>query len=401
MFTQQIIDQAIECPMNPWPGEGHTASKTACAMYYLVLVSRVKPEAKHSVTGELCVDAAIRQINFLVAGGHEPGASVSPAWGHAVVASTMALVKHTEPVYGKLSDEAKERMDWLMKALAIAGNWGYNDANDYRTGFNLLGNFGKRWNPNYRNTYLSVVLSASMYFGAEALDKLYVGFDYETYVARFEELGFTNILKNWTVAGKELMENGGDCILVGGSGLSHMKAGDFGGTGAGVKVPFAYTDAYSGCVLGAENIISLFINLVDFTYGRVVRSDYGTLGTEDYAYILSGKHSPFEGQMGMMTEFAGSDMDGIRSRGGYCYNSFQILVTVYANMKLFGGWDSSTKVMREMDHRMYVGNEDLLFKIREGYHGYSSGKGSDELEERYFERGYVFVKEIWSKFRYC
>ena len=146
-----------------------------------------------------------------------------------------------------------------------------------------MGNFGKGWNPNYRNTYLSVVLSASMYFGAEELDKIYTSFDYDTYVKKYEELGFTNILATWTVAGKDLMENGGECTLLGGIGLSHMEAGQPGGTGKGVKLPFKYNGH------GPGEIEYLFKNLIDFTYAFEVLSEYGTPGTDDHTYILSGK----------------------------------------------------------------------------------------------------------------
>ena len=58
--------------------------------------------------------------------------------------------------------------------------------------------------------------------------------------------------------------------------------------------------------------------------------------------------------MGMMKEFAGGDggdstgkSSTIRSRCTYGYDSYEILVSVYANMKLLGGWDSSTDEMKK------------------------------------------------------
>ena len=109
--------------------------------------------------------------------------------------------------------------------------------------------------------------------------------------------------------------------------------------------------------------------------------------------------------MGMMKEFAGGDGgDGtgksstIRSRCTYGYDSYEILVSVYANMKLLGGWDSSTDEMKKLDNRIYVGNEDLLFKMQEGYRGFSSGKGSNEYEYNYLSRGHKFAKDMWRNF---
>ena len=400
-FTQDIIDEACASDCGSWSsssGNSNSGEKSANIIYYLTLAARFDPDAA-ATDGTLCKDAALKQVRHLIAGGNEPFACVGCYWGHAVVASALLLVKNTPVVYDELTADEKDRMDWLMRGLAIAGNWGFNDANDYRTGFDLMGNFGKGWNPNYRNTYLSIVLSASMYFGAEELDEIFTSFDYDTYIDKYTELGFTNILATWTVAGKDLMENGGECTLLGGIGLSYMEEGESGGTGKGVKIPFLYNGR------GPGEIEYLFKNLVDFTYAWEVLSDYGTPGTDGYAYILSGKKSPFEGQMGMMREFAGSDggsADGtgsnIRSRCGYGYDSYEILNTVYANMKLLGYWDSSTDEMQKLDNRIYVGNEDLLFKMQEGYHGYSSGKGSDEFEYNYLSRGHKFVKDMWRNF---
>ena len=414
MLTQTIIDEAVACYKSGWPANNgiyNPAEKSACALYYLTLATHLDPNAK-ATDGTLCKDAAIGQLKYLVAGGHEPFACVGCYWGHAVVASSLVLLQETPAIYDELDDDTKDRMDWLMKALAIAGNWGYNDANDYSTGFDLLGNFGKTWNPNYKNTYLSIILSASMYFDYQNIDidTIFINFEYDEYINKFEELGFTNILATWTTVdseGKsigEYMENGGSCYLLGGIGQAGDAAGDYGGTGKGVKQEFAYTVQVqndfveAGTVLRTENTIELFMNLLYSTYTWNVINGYGTPETANHAYILSGKESPFTGQMGMMKEFAGGDSKGIRSRCDYCYDSFEILMTVYANMKLLEGWDSSTDAMQKLDNRVYVGTEDMMFKMAEGYHGYSNGKQADEYEYQYEVRGYRFIKDIWKNF---
>lgn len=400
-FNREIIDEAATADCGKWfshKGNSDSGSNSANIIYYLTLLTRSQPNAAAS-DGTLCKDIVLKHIRYIISGGNEPFACVGPYWSHAIFASGMLLVKNTPVIYNELTDLEKEKMDWLMRALAIAGNWGYNDLNDYSTGFDLLGNFGKGWNPNYRNTYLSVVITSSMYFGADELNKIYTSFDYDTYIKKYTELGFTNILATWTTAGKELMENGGECTLLGGIGGSYMEAGQSGGSGVGVKIPFTY----NGITL--DNIHGLFTSLVEYTYAFKVASEYGTPGTYDHTYILSGKKSPFEGQMGMMREFAAGDggaksggVSSIRSRCGYGYDSFKILNTVYANMKLFGGWDSSTKRMRELDNRIYVGTEDLLFKLHEGYYGYSSGGGSNEYEYQNYNSGFKYAKDLWKNF---
>lgn len=407
-FTQEAIDEAIDRYMAAWQSnEGAKASAegTTGALYYLSLVARMDPEAAHSKTGETAKEAALRILRFMIEGGHEPFACVGCYWGHAVVASSMVLIKNTPVLYDELTADEQERMDWLMKALAISGNWGYNDANNYDTGVDLRGNFNKSWNPNFRNTYLSIVLSASMYFGAEELDAIYTSFDYDTYIAKFNELGYTNILATWTEAGKELMENGGQAILVGGVNTPEG-AGNLAGNGKGVKLPFAYTTTYEnpflemGTTLYSDDIYEQFVNLVCYTYSWSVRSDYGNrkVGADDYSCIISGVASPYTGRMGMLREFAANDSGGIRSRVAYGFDSYEIINTVYTNMKLFGGWDSSTEEMRQIDNRIYVGNEDLLHKMQEGYYGYSIGNSKEEYESAYVARAAKQYKDMWRNF---
>lgn len=390
-YTQSVIDEAVKATKAYWTaGKGNSdfASYAANAIYYLTTVVRADPDAAAS-DGTLVRDAVLAKFKNFIAGGNEPFASIGCHWGHAVFTSCLLLIKNTPVIYDALTDVEKERMDWIMRAMAIQTNWGYNDLNDYQTGFNLLGNFRKTWNPNYRCAGLSPIINASMYFGAGEVDKILTSFDFDTYIAKFKELGLTNIAEVWSVAGAELMENGGECTLIGVSGLSGQKAGDTGGSGVGVKVAFKYNE------MGPDDIFGLFENLIKYTYSFEVISEWNQKGTDAYACIEGEKKSPFEGQMGMMREFA----SGTRSSAGYCFDSFMIINTVYANMKLFGGWDSSSEQMRKMDSRIYVGHEDLIYKMTEGYTGYSSyantTKKSTVYEYTSEEVGYRFVKDMW------
>lgn len=402
-FSQSAIDDAINHEFTGWPEADYDsefkAEKSSIALYYLILASRMNSQAKHSTQDITCVDKAVANIKSLVSGGNEPFACVGSYWGHAVVASALALAKDTDVIYDSLDDDTKARMDWLMKALAVAGNWGYNDKNNYVTGTDFLGNFNKSWNPNFKNAYLSIVLSATMYFSDMdgGLDAIYQAFDYDTYIKKFQEYGFTNILNKWIVKDeqgnnlvKELMNNGGSCTLAG----SEVEGS--GGTGAGVKIPFEY----NGCSANSrEGRINLFSHLAEYTYAWAVLNEYGTPNGDDYAYILSGESSPYLGQMGMMREFAASDSKGTRSSVTYCYDSWLILVPVYTNMKIFGDWNSGTSEMKKMDRRILVGNEDLLFKLNNGYYEYRSGAGYS-VQLNLGSRGRTFLEDIWKTIHY-
>lgn len=392
-YTQSVIDEAIKAPSLSYKGGANAGAgeKGAKALYYLTLSEYLGMDAK-ATDGTTAKDGALKQLRSLIGGGNEPFACVGCYWSHAAVAADLVLVKNTPSIYNELTQDEKDRMDWLMKALAVAGNWGFNDENNYKTGTDLMGNFGKTWNPNYRNAYLPVVLSGAMYFGAEELDKIFVSFSYDEYMKKFDEYGFTNIKKAWEPAGKDAMEKGGEVTLLGGIGASGMVAGQSGGSGKGVKLPFKYNG------MGLDQIQEIYVKLMEYTYGKVVRSDYGVKGDKDYSYIISGKESPYTGYNGMMTEFAGSDGSGLRSNAGYGFDSFMSIVPTLANLKLFGIWDSSTPAQQKVDALMYVGNNDLIFKMQEGYHGFSTGSVHEVYEYGSVTRGYSMDKDIWRTF---
>lgn len=392
-FTQEIIDDAIAArPLSYRSGANAAAGENgAKALYYLTLSEYLGMNLS-ATDGTTAKEGALKQLRALIGGGNEPFACVGCYWSHAVVAADLVLVKNTPSIYNELTQDEKDRMDWLMKALAVAGNWGFNDENNYSTGTDLMGNFGKTWNPNYRNAYLPVVLSGAMYFGAEELDEIFTSFSYDEYMAKFDEYGFTNIKEAWEPAGKDAMENGGEVTLLGGIGASGMVAGQSGGSGKGVKIPFKYNG------MGPDQILDIYMGLMEYTFGKVVQSTYGVEGQPDYCYIISGKTSPYEGYNGMMTEFAGSDGSGLRSNAGYGFDSMLSIVPTLANLKLFGIWDSSTERQQKIDALVYVGTQDLIFKMQEGYHGYSTGSVHEVHEYSSVTRGYAMDKDIWRAF---
>lgn len=385
-FTQSMIDKEASLP-------AANSSRGANGLYYLTLALNGDSNLKTS-DGTPVKDAVLSKLRFIIGGGNEPFACAGPYWEHAVFASALLLIKHTPAVYNELTQDEKDRCDWLMRALAIAGNWAYNDENDYFTGTDLYGNFKKSWNPNYRNTYLSIVWTASLYFGAKELDDIFLSFDYDEYIAKFKEYGFTNIIKKWEPAGKDLMENGGSCVLLGTQGASSQKPGDDGGSGKGVKIKFKYAGK------DLSDPYDVFEALMKYTYGggKVV-STLGRPDSNTYCYIISGAFSPYSGMDGMMYEFSimnGKDVN--RSSASYGFGNLMIINSLYANYKLLFGWDSSSEKMQALDKLMYVGNQDLIFKVENGYHGYSNGGSYDTYEHSLEPQGYAAVKDMWQKF---
>lgn len=386
-LTQAVIDEAVAQKLTFFnlssnPGWGGTENMGTQALFHLALATYVNPEAK-STSGVYTKDRALEHIRNVISGGKEPMCSNGPYWAHAILPIGIYMCKNTPAIWNELTAEEIEKIDLLMESLAISVNWGYNDENDYSTGLDMKGNFGKTWNPNYRCSFLPGIIMASLYFdGADKVNAMFEGFDYDAYMERLDAAGFTNIKTAWSAAGKELMENGGSCTQV--SGAS-------GGSGKGVKLAFKYNG------MELSDYVGITENLVKYTYGGVVRNDYGTKGSDAYAYIMNDGSSPYLGQNGMMLEFCSSDANGIRSDANYCYDSMSIMVPYFAALKLTGKWDSDTEQMQAVDSLVEVGTEDLIYKLEMGYQSYSKGEKLEHHEYSLVSKGYRLAKDVWRK----
>ena len=387
-----ILKQAVEVTPVAWPyGIDHdfSAMNSATALYYMVLAVNLDEDV--TVDGKSVAEVAAQRISDLVSGGKEPWASVGTAWGHGVVASTMTLAKNTEKIWSQLTEAEKAKVDLLMECLAIAANWGYNTQNDYKTGFAMDFNFDKTANPNIHNAYFTCYLSAAMYFDADGnhdgneLDAKFQAFNYDSYITRLTDAGFTNILYAWEQIGSNMTTDGElyvDDVYV--------------GSGVGVDVSFTYFDKWSGNTYDSTKLTEMFIDRVKHTYSWAVISSYNSPADDSYAYILSGESSPWEGQMGMMREFA----SGTRSEALYCYLGAANIAPLYANMKLLGYWDYSNSEMLKMDNRIYVGTQDLFFKLQEGYWGYTNSVSYANNMDSITNKGGIYVEDIFNNFHF-
>lgn len=376
-FQPEIVSKAMSTPLISFAdqerGTNQSIAYQAKSFYFLVLTTHFNPEAKDT-SGKLVKDQALAHIRNLISGGKEPHASGNLAgWSHNMVAQTLVLSKNTPAIWNSLSSEEKTKIDWLMKALAIAANWGFHDSNDFSTGLDQGGNFKKTFNPNYRNGYGNVVIATSLYFGSKELNTIYTSFQYDEYMKQLKQYGFTNITSTWEKTGKELMENGGQDT--------------FGGSGKGVKQPFTYQQ------VPLDQLFGIFEKLALFTYDQVVTDS----GADGKAYILSQKSSPYKGKKGMMREFNSKDSGGPRSDALYCYESWMNQIPTRTNLQLLGHWGDGS-AQKNVEELMDIGSKDLIFKLEQGYHSYSLGTEKDVTVKEASDRGYDFDKEIWDRY---
>ncbi|MDF2921316.1 MAG: hypothetical protein K0R57_230 [Paenibacillaceae bacterium] len=377
VLTQALLDQAVSQPLvffnngnnSGWNNLECTSSN---AFYYLTLAAHLN-ESTASTDGVLAKDKALGHIRNLISGGKEPNANGGLLWSHGVIAQAFLLAKHTPVIWDALTEVEKSKVDLLMKTLAIAGNWCFDDENFFLTGLDQLGNFEKTWNPNHRNPYATAIIAASLYFGAEQLNTIFLTFNYDDYMQQFTDYGFTNVKENWAKAGKELMENGGTDLQ--------------GGHGVGVRTAFTYQET------PLSDSFGIFHKLTLYTFGAVSSNT----GANGLAYIISGASSPYLGQQGMMTEFDAGDAAGPRSDAAYCYDSVMVMLPARLNLELLGIWGNGPEE-QQLESLMNVGMGDFIFKVEQGYHGYANGAAHDDHEyERVGPKGYWYDKDIWFK----
>jgi hypothetical protein len=457
-FGQAVVDAAMNepdlryapsetCPGPAYSslkqiGTSHCVLRPAQAFYFLALTAYLDPGARAS-DHRLVRHRVVELFTILTSDGNGPQvARPLDGWSDGPIAQAILLIKHTPAVWRALSPVGRDKADWLMAAMAVLGNWGFNDANNWMTGIGLGGNFAKTNNPNFTQGYLGVMIACILYFGQAGCDSLFTNFDYDQYIAAFETFNWQNILSptSWLAeidAGgthytmKDLMENGGD--------LTHASSNL--GRGAGVKLPFKYLAIeLTGDNANPNAVMTLFTyesigqdppteppdrdNLLSSSqpkpmYYWAVAS--GKTAPDGVAQIIDATQSPVEGELGMGYEFNSDDSAGIRSDALYTFEGWLNNVITRATLRALGVWDH--RQMHLVDRRMMVGGRDLLYKLEHGYHGRALNANGPNthyrdvcvvdvvgpdftcdatdperlIEGTLLEKGYVYDREIWDK----
>ncbi len=388
----------------------------AKALFFLALVAHHDPEARSTANQKLVRVRLVEHLNHITTGGKEPNANGGlSGWTHGSIACALVLAKNTPSVWSTLGEDTRERLDWLMRAMAIAGHFSFDDDNQYLTDLGFWGNFNKRSNPNYREGYMAVIIAASLYFGADELNEIFNDFDFDTYLAKFTEFGFSNIIARWTLDSrlKGVLEDGGP------TGPLPARNNTSGGTGAGVRNPFTYRG------VGLDDPFGLFKKLADYMYGSddtastavypvsPLVTDGLTINGVVKSYTNSSVPSPHIGEPGMALElraYQGSAQNpSPRTSLKYAADGWNNSVSTRAMLEALGHWQGpggeAVALRDDVEARMRVGSDDLIFKNVNGFVGWSGsggGKQNDEIKESFTDpkvnlhnTGYLYNKEIW------
>lgn len=392
-----IIMSASQIAVTRYPRHDKEQNSVTEQSSYAFLLLAIA--AKEDGIKEIVRTKLLAHLRELIAGGNEPCCDAVQIWSYPAVACAITVCKQIPKVWEMLSEDEIEKLDTIMFALAAMNNFISNDQNEYKTGVGLLGDVYKDRVPNFRFPFTIPIIAASYYFGgADALDEMFLDFDYDAFIEKLTRFNFVNMLKRWTTpsftrgtrtypGAKELLTQESNAFVVSNA------YGDFGniytaGYGKGIKIPYIY----KGFRADGPDIVE---NLVEYNHsGGVCVSHTPDLGGGVYeCYTVDGSTSEAEGLEGMLIEYNAKDAGGIRSGGHYCSVDFSMQVALLSMLKALGAYDIKSTALWE---KVSAGATDHLNKMRAGYVG--KGMGIKHFENANNLRGHSFARYLYSEY---
>lgn len=345
-FSQALINSAVAAPLIAFrapsesdhrPGTSPTAIRESAVLFFLALVEKEEPGATGG-DGRTVDSALLAQVGNLVAGGNEPDADGGlEGWSHGLVADALVLLKNG-PAWAQLPAAEQAKVALLEEALGLAGNYTYNDANNFSSGLCGYGDFGKNYNPNYQDGYVGVELAAIQFFGPSAWDEMLTGFNYPAFTARLRAAGFTNAELCYQAAGAA--------------------------AGPAIARPFVWKGHQASDLMGIWN------QLAADTFDQPVASSVSGIsqGAPVTARIADGSTSPEEGKCCMGREFNSRDDSGLRSSALYVFEGWMNVTASRVVLSVLGHFICASATAAA---RYEVGSQDLIYKLAHGYISYA------------------------------
>jgi len=348
------------------------------------------------------------------AAGRAPSFDAVCLWNYCPFSASIAIAKATPSIWNSIPEEIHQRLTFIMEMYAYLESFATSDFNSYRTGPGLSGNFHKDWNPNYRLANVPVMVFVTHFFGDGDMDKgckivndMLHGFNEEVYdrlLATMDAYGWDRAKAIWTTPARQHADGtyGTDArhvLLYGGttytSKYAHTEVIKESGDGLGVTNG-GNDYLYKGFPLSCpEGIVE---HLLTFNYsGGPVKSDHHYDVDKDgiaerVAWIMDESTSPYQGQIGMMKEFA----SGNRSSTGYCSHDFMLCNILIAATKTLGIYDVTTNP--ELWSMVKVGNGDFIYKNEKGYQCFATGSYGTSAKPRTEDSestAYFAMKDLW------
>ena len=367
---------------------------SASALQYLVLAYI---EDKNN---EVVKQKILEHLSNLTTSGNEPAFGLATNWCYPMIVNSITLIRK-QPMWDELNIETQNKLHCLMKCFAYILHYACDKDNNYETSLRRDSHWSRKWAPNNHINFICYAPIISDYFGGrEAFADLFVNFNYDTFISELEECEFTRALETFTTSevetnfgftlpsAREILEGSReDQYYYNPNATSNSIL--YGGTGKGIKREFLYSNKL--LLPASDNrILNRSFRLV---YSKICKSKLVFNGVE--AGIADNTTSPYEGQLGMIFE-----LDEDWRRGRSCINrasiDFAIINSCLSAAQVLGLFDLSDSFFDDLRDRIYVGNNDLIYRLEHGYNSLNDGLVIPVRENNY--AGYYFWKDIWQNY---
>lgn len=336
------------------------------------------------------------KITYMLNTNGVPSFDNSYNWSYAALAQAIMLIHNKQDLWDLFTELEKSKITFIMKMFAYMWNFGCSGHNDFRTGIGLHGKYSKNLNPNYILCNNALIIYCTHFFGGlDKVSEILSAANYDEIIKTLRFYGFKNAYAIWTTSGivkadgsktpgaRELFEGlDGEFI----SAYIPYPGGNilYAGRGKGGNLPYLYRDTSIESDLADNYPTSVLEYVIDKTFSGGVCTDNLRIDTEDdfTTYIASGNPSPYVGQDGMMLEFNGVDMMGMRSSLAHSQVDFYLIASLILSLKEVG---FDALINPERKRKCIVGMNDCLHKLANNYVGYSLGKIENNTKQFNFD----------------
>jgi len=373
-LNPEVIGEAAGEGLLDYTESGRRQRSRSYALAYLANVAHYHPDHV-TVDNKNVVDHVLKHVRFMISGSIErtdpdrtpeppcTGGTGSLGWNISGTAQAFAVIRHTPAIWDQLSEIEQDKVRWIVKAMAVAAQWTHHDGNDAQITLDGENGFKKHHNPNHQAGYLSVAIGAAAFFLADGttMDDVLAGFDYDSWIAKFEGYKLLHIKHAWTAwpKVKDYMMNGGN--------LTHSEDAMVGEDG--VRAPFTRIG------ISMNDPLNGWAILADLIFHWEVQSVIANRRSDDperQFRCKDGAVSPFEGRYGMMYEFNAGDGSGQRSSILYSQVTWRMFSLIQATL-MTCGYMPENEMARDIYRRFYVGSRDLFFKSEHEWFGRANG----------------------------
>ena len=344
-------------------------------------IGRMLAQSLASYLGNSRDDADyVKRVRFILDGAN----CISAVGGYStqhehVLLSSLLVARETPSIWGQFTDEEKKKIDLFQKAALVGCAYTTSDKT-YERGapFTALDgdkNIHRDWNPNYREGMVGGLITGACWLGPKEAQEFLNTYDHAKFTEELKAAGLTNTHDIFT-----WLANNPD---------------------SGAPTPEMINESLHGFSYHGKDVtkpMDLFIGLAEKTYGAVVAAGLNNgEGRDGGGKIAQNADKlPNVGKKGMLFEFAAMDAKGPRSCAVYTYTGFRPNLAKQVAMLASGHFDYNHPQWKEAFELIKVGNEDLFFKLENGYISFSHGKNHENnvsFEETDDKR---VMRDLWN-----